>query len=310
MMTSKCFSLWLVNFFFYLTVGTIAYGAVPTVTISPPINHPLTTTSPFHPFQIEINQLTESSPVWTSFIEEDPVLAVFRVEKIYLKACMPRAFEVGARSESSLDARRVWEPFTADERKQVEACDRFPCKVKLNEKEVAALQATPQESRFKRYGELVDARVQEAQTSRIRNGYERKEAALDGWEWLRKKRDFRLPYGSEKRELVGRRLGLAKKSGYAEVRQIFEQVKWSGPGRSHLWIQDLYTDHYFDSWSEEVDFLCTGADEGVLTQTVVIELDLLKNTDFLSRMMKGKIRHGVREETLRLLKDRRLAWFK
>src|SRR5206468_3927654 len=61
-----------------------------------------------------------------------------------------------------------------------------------------------------------------------------------------------------------------------------------------LWIRDVYTDHYFDSWGEWAQVRCE-SDGIYLLQALLVDFDLLKKGDIFSGMMKGKMRSTFEE---------------
>lgn len=62
-----------------------------------------------------------------------------------------------------------------------------------------------------------------------------------------------------------------------------------------LWVRDAYTDHYFDSWGEWHRVSCHSGSVH-LVQALVLELDLLKKNDLLSRIGRGKMKSAVRSQ--------------
>ena len=294
-------------------------GASPAVSASPsstplpaPSPSPSGVVSPVAPFSSPFQAKLGADERWTGYAEADPLLAVYSVTRITFpkKNCNAAIAPLAGQTIGSPAGLASWGEYPEKELETIVGCTSFPCKVKLNAAEVAKLAPEPKANRKAKYLALVEARAHESMKTGKRLGYERPEPAADGWAFIRANADFHLEAPTTAGELTGRRLDLAKKmGGYLEVRELLDERTLTTPTRFHRWMQDVYTDHYFDGWSEEIDFFCASEGEGIFTQTAVVEIDLLKNDDFFSKMMKPKLRHGVRENVLRMMRDRETAWF-
>jgi hypothetical protein len=74
--------------------------------------------------------------------------------------------------------------------------------------------------------------------------------------------------------------------------------------QASLWLRDVYTDHYFDSWGEWANIRCLPEKKEVdVTLALSIELDMLKKTDFFSSLAKGSMRDSVRTLSIDYLND-------
>lgn len=258
-------------------------------------------------------------------IEEDPLFIAVRSEKLNFtqKKCEDVRKSLNSKNineeikslelkEGALNTNALFTSLNSDEIKMIEGCDHFPCKVKLNENEFNSLKTTPINNRLNRYRELVKQRVSEAHLSNVRKQYEEPLVVTDGMKALKKWADFKLldsDFDRTSSEFKMRELTLGHKNGYSVVRQILKVKKVDRIGQFHLTIESLYTDHYFDGWVEEIDFLCVSENSGVFSQSILIENDLLKSKDLFSRMMRPKLRHGIREAITKLLKKRQMEWF-
>jgi hypothetical protein len=111
----------------------------------------------------------------------------------------------------------------------------------------------------------------------------------------------------EKIELRVRKVDLSPGRVRA-VRQVIDQRSAVSADRTEatLWRRDVYTDHYFDSWGEWADVRCDqAAGTATVTLAVLLELDLMKKTDLMSKLMRSKMR-GATEDNGAVYLDR---WF-
>ncbi len=249
----------------------------------------------------DLSEKVKTDAVWSRYESDDShLLFTVRVEKISIPD--------GKKCSDVLDRARAyafgkplfqgWEPYESKELKTISGCSGFPCKVKLNEPESLSLAAKAEDDRYAHYLSLVKSRVDQAQKDGRRRGYDLTDDAVDAWAWLKKRVDeaSRLdPPASG--EVVSRRLEFAKRGGYLEIRQVLDVRKKRDGARLHIWVQDLYTDHYFDGWAEEYDLRCASESSLIYSQFLPVEFDLLKNTDFFSRMMRPKMRTSVRDQS-------------
>ncbi len=189
-----------------------------------------------------------------------------------------------------------WSPFTEDEQELLQECEAQPCKVKLSGAEVEDLQHKVPADRMARYQELIQARVQAYLASRERKSYEYVGGIRDPWaEWIERK-------WLNEGDVTGapvlslRKLDFLSSQARA-IRQVLD-VRKSQSARTFLFFnRDLYTDHYFDSWGEGMKLVCRpGAGDITFEAMQWVEFDLLKSTDFLSRISRPKMRQTIQEQ--------------
>lgn len=249
----------------------------------------------------DLAEKVKSEPVWSRFESDDErLLFLVRVQKVAIpdgKKCS----EVLDRAQAYSFGKPLfqgWEPYESKELKTITGCSGFPCKVKLNEPESLSLAGKNENDRYAHYIALVKARVEQAQKDGRRRGYDLSDDAVDAWAWLKKRIDEPSHWAPPASgDVVSRRLEFAKRGGYLEIRQVLDVRKKREGSRLHIWVQDLYTDHYFDGWAEEYDLQCASDSSLVYSQFLPVEFDLLKNTDFFSRMMRPKMRTSVRDQS-------------
>jgi hypothetical protein len=197
----------------------------------------------------------------------------------------------------------VWDGFS-DDLDAVEDCDEFPCKVKLDEAETLAVAAKPEKARLAEVLKFVDARVRDYSKTLRRKGYDLPEDPVDPWKVFASY-GHTLPSAFEKSKptFFARKLKFGERN-YRPLRQIFDERVFLEKDRVVRIARDIYTSHYFDGWGEWVEARCSKDGKTVyLLQDFLMEFDLLKNTDFLSRIARPKMRQGVDQESLRLQKE-------
>jgi len=80
------------------------------------------------------------------------------------------------------------------------------------------------------------------------------------------------------------------------VRQVLDRRFASSPDEAVVWLRDAYSAHYFDSWGEWIDLSCDPKSRSlVLVQVLLVELDLMKDTDIFSKLGRGKMKSAVEE---------------
>lgn len=267
-------------------------------------------------------ELVKKSNPWHGFADEGPVLTVLRVQKVPTVQGNPSCgnwVEAAARddnatgkgigaSTSSWDAStREWQPWAEDELEAVTGCSKMPCQVKLNEFETAQMSAVSEALRPKKFHSLVQERVQRYQKSQERKEYEFRGDPVDPWKVF-EKLGLKSPQAMQaKAELRVRKVVLAP-GRVRSVRQVVDSRFSASPDRRNatLWRRDVYTDHYFDSWGEWLDVRCDPEQGSVwITQAILLELDLMKKTDVMSKLMRSKMR-GATEDNGAVYLDR---WF-
>jgi hypothetical protein len=71
-----------------------------------------------------------------------------------------------------------------------------------------------------------------------------------------------------------------------------------------LFSQDLYSSHFFDGWADIVSLSCDRVDSQLgVTQSLVVDFDLLKNTDLLSSIAKPQMRDAIRTQGMLTLEE-------
>ena len=202
-----------------------------------------------------------------------------------------------------------WDDFK-DDLDAVEGCDEFPCKIKFNEPESLAIAAKPKAGRLAETLNQVDGRVAEyAKTSR-RRGYDLPEDAIDPWKEFAAHGHVLPPaFAKSKPSYFARKLKFGE-GNYRPLRQIFDERTFAEKGRLVRIARDVYTAHYFDGWGEWLEARCSKDGKTLyLLQDLLMEFDLLKNTDFFSRIARPKMRQGVDQESLRYQKAQSDALF-
>ncbi|MBC7386317.1 MAG: hypothetical protein H7301_09195 [Cryobacterium sp.] len=246
------------------------------------------------------------------FQSEGPMLRSIRVSKHVLRAgetCdtalakvknhpigVPFAF-------GSPDRFRGWEKFS-DDVDAVEGCSDFPCKVKFNEVETLLISAKPKEVRLAEVENQVEKRMQDYVKTSHRGGYDLPEDPVDPWKVFVTKGHV-LPAGFEKSKpsFYTRKLKFGEGS-YRPLRQMFDERVFTQKGKVVRVARDVYTAHYFDGWGEWLEARCSdNGKEIFILQDLLMEFDLLKNTDFFSRIARPKMRQGVDQESVKYQKS-------
>lgn len=185
----------------------------------------------------------------------------------------------------------------------VEKCGGFPCKIKFNEPESLAIAAKPKEERLKEVLNQVEGRIRAYEKSAHRGGYDLPEDPVDPWKHF-------VSLGNEippailkmKPSFFARKLRFGEGS-YRPLRQVFDERTFEEKGRIVRIARDTYTSHYFDGWGEWLEARCSSnGKELFILQDLLMEFDLLKNTDLFSRIARPKMRQGVEQESLKYQK--------
>jgi hypothetical protein len=256
-----------------------------------------------------VSSLTQAKNPWHGFYAEDPILWVIRAQKVESADCKswiqalladaPKgALEMKGESESSLtQAWKAWGPWDEDDLNAVNECDDFPCAVKLDEVEVKKLSSVSNELRHKRFFDVVLNRVTHYLKTQERKAYEFPGDPVDPWKLLEKK-GYHAQNPPHSPNIWLRKLDFAPDK-IRPIRQALDYRKVKNPSGTEatVWVRDVYTDHYFDSWGEWVHVSCQGPKNKTVyvSQALIVELDLLKKTDLISKMMRGKMRNAIQE---------------
>jgi len=257
--------------------------------------------------------LQKSNPSY-EFVDQSPVLfsVLFqRFSKIdsFDKSCeaaiqaLSGSLPINALPESATTetsnwspAWGAWLPWTEEEKELVTECESQPCKIKLGGGEVEELQRKPASERLDQYAEILRARIRNYLATRERRPYEYVGGIRDPWaEWIERKwlneGDF-----SAAPVLTLRKLDFLSNQA-RHIRQIIDARKTQSARTFLFFNRDLYTDHYFDSWGEGVKLVCRPSQGDITIETIQwVEFDLLKSTDFLSRISRPKMRQTIQEQ--------------
>jgi hypothetical protein len=266
-----------------------------------------------------IAEKTAGPEAWHGFHADGPVLTLVRAQSVGDAACdgwfaalggQPDGVEfvAGAGEGGWGAAFRAWEPWIDEDREAIRECDELPCDVKLDGTETAAMAAVADDARHERFLGLVRGRLERYARTQERREYEFKGDPIDPWSWL-ETRGFPNPQAGKPAapSWVSRRLDFAPGRMRA-VRQILDRRvalpppprkparAATGPLTADLWVRDVYTAHYFDGWGERVHLSCDPAARRLLAvHALVLEFDLLKKTDLISRLARPRMRHAIEE---------------
>jgi hypothetical protein len=261
---------------------------------------------PFGP----VSDLVKNGKPWHGFHDDGPVLVMTRAEKVpspvvckdWIDALVADSIghDLGAASKLQYEAATAdWTPWRSEETEGIETCDKLPCDVKLDAAETAEMAAAPRGARKAKYLELILERVRRYQKTGVRKEYEFPGDPVDPWalfETLGLKSPLPIPAANGPKSRLELRRVEFFPGRVKTMHQILDtRVAESADGQeATLWRRDAYTDHYFDSWGEWADVGCDASGVTV-TQAVMLELDLMKKTDVLSKMMRSKMR-GAAED--------------
>jgi hypothetical protein len=251
--------------------------------------------------------LTRLSNPWHGFLPRDPVLWVVRIQDVpagncnqWLQAIASAApgerLELG--DTRSIQLEKSWGPWDEDDINAIKDCDDFPCAVKLNSVEASKLSSSSVEGRQKKYFSVVGERVAQYLRTQERKEYEFSGNPVDPWALLEKHGFVSKSTKPPQPLLYSRKLDFG--SGKVQpIRQVLDwRVAKAPSGREvTTWMRDAYTDHYFDSWGEWTHFSCSSSKSKTSTviQVLIVELDLLKKTDLISKIMRGKMKSAIEE---------------
>ena len=273
-----------------------------------------------------VAELIQPDSPWYGFDSDEAALLVVRIEKLAPLECrkwlpalvdtLPEGWQeikVPNGKPGSPETKeflksfmRGWEPWKPEELAGIRDCDDLPCSVKFNKNEIALLGASSKEERFAKFRDLVFQRVTNYQSSDLRDEFEFPGELLDPWDYLEKR-----GYVSPMKRPAEKHLGLRKldlSSGEAKIiRQFLDRraVRNTDDTQATVWVRDAYNDHYFDSWGEWSHVVCNPQLRAAasleaplgnyIIQALMIELDLLKKTDLISKLMRGKMRSAFKD---------------
>lgn len=253
-----------------------------------------------------VPELVRDRNPWHGFDADGPVLTVVRIQEFQTDSCESwiRALLSdlpGAEGSLKPGSFSDWTPWSAQDLDSVVSCKKFPCEVKLNSAETSQLAKKSDKDRLKEFQSLILTRISHYMKTEERKSSEFPGDPIHPWKHFEK-----LGFASSQKRpkapvLYLRKLDFAPRKTRV-LRQILDRRsassgKLPSEREATVWLRDVYTDHYFDSWGEWTHLKCKGASgkEVLLVQSLVVELDLLKKTDLYSRMMRGKMRSVIRE---------------
>jgi hypothetical protein len=257
------------------------------------------------PFGAVQQRLAEENP-WRGNADDASIMVLVRAERSAQGACRPwlRAVSeegLGTRIEPEdshqqwLAAFQSWQPWDRNDLETVSDCDDFPCAVKLNRPETRAMAAAAEESRLGRFEELIRSRVQRYEASGPEE-YEFEEGPKDPWAYLDENGYRPLELKRPPRGTLWARKFNLDPGRMRTLHQILEARFASSATEAARWTRAAYTDHYFEAWGEWTELKCGEKGQGfTLVQALIVDFDLLKKKDLLSRVARGKMRSEIRE---------------
>jgi hypothetical protein len=274
----------------------------------------------------QVSSLVGDHNPWHAFKSDDPIVTVFRAQKVPISPGHPgceawvgalqaeapgRGLPFGAKlTEAEWEdvAESAWKPWREDDARAVLECEEAPCDVKLSPAEASKLKSAKGMQRMLKYLSVIYARVSHYKKTGERKEYEFPGDPVDPWKTFEKlglQPELGMPATSELRV---RRVDLAP-GKVREIRQVLDRRGAVSTDRqeSAVWIRDAYSDHYFDGWGEFADVKCDSKNgSAIVTQSISLELDLMKKGDLISKMARGKMRGSMEDNGLIYLD----SWFK
>lgn len=274
-----------------------------------------------------VDELLNQSNPWRGSDFHVPLLVLMRIQKIegekvthctkWLEALkrFPAAERLaGVSSRTLLQEKswKGWEPWSEKDQLAITGCKAFPCDVKLNVIETNVLVQTEEAKRFKKFLHLVQIRLGHYEKTKERKEYEFPGDPIDPWShfekiglvaksqrpptpsYLLRRLDFASPDLLPVRQMLDRRFIFSrgkkyKKSGDSSLKGV-------------VWIRDVYTDHYFDSWGEWLHLRCSAHPKQVtVSHVLLLEIDELKKTGIISKLVQGRVLFAVRENGFKYL---------
>jgi len=197
----------------------------------------------------------------------------------------------------------AWQPWSKEDLEMIRSCVRSPCKVKLDPTELGELAASSPDSRYSKYLGILSTRANAYKTTLVRRGYEKAEPPIDAWSKLVEK-GAPISEPPPPVELWARKIDY-KAGPMKPVHQILDRRYLKQGNEAQLWVRDLYTDHYFDGWGERVYLACDPeSKDAFVIQALVLEFDLMRKTDFFSKLARPRMRAAVQELGYRYLDEK------
>jgi hypothetical protein len=256
-----------------------------------------------------VGSLLEKRNPFHGFQSDDPVLAGIRIERetatdcdVWVQAFINNTRSIKIGRPTSIVNQTQWSPWLPvekNEKEAIEECHEEPCSVKLNEAEVKQMAETPESQRYEKFLGLVIDRAEAYLKNGARSSYEYPGGITDPWKYFEEngyKSDLVMPKSAS--------LGLRKldfhNSRARPIRQLVDRRLAIAPDWTHatIWIRDIYTNHYFDSWGEWGNIACDPLKHEVtVTLAVNVEFDVLKNTGLFASISRGSARSSMQTTT-------------
>jgi hypothetical protein len=254
-----------------------------------------------------VNTLLEKSNPWRTFYDDGPVLAEIRVSREEATNCKAwesaffnntREIRLGKpHSPTPQTQWSTWFPMEDRENEAIEECQKQPCEIKFNDAEVAQMAAAPKSDRMNAFLSAVILRGDAYLKDGTRSSYEYAGGIGDPWKTFEKlglKSSQPMP---EKPNLGLRRMDFHNDRARV-IRQLLDRRVTSSKDQTQatLWVRDVYTNHYFDSWGEWGNFSCDPIKHEVtLTLAVTLEFDVLKNTGVIASVAKRSAKNSMKD---------------
>lgn len=195
----------------------------------------------------------------------------------------------------------AWEPWSGDELAKIQDCDHFPCAVKFDARETGKMKDTASKDRLPEFLKLVGERVDRYEKTQARSEYEFPGNPVDPWK-LFDDRGYRIsvprpePRAGALAGPVFLRVldfapGKIQKMHQVVDRRVAVSPIGSSGNEAAVWLRDVYTDHYFDSWGEYGEVSCD-PEQGLVyvIQSLIGEMDMLKKTGIVAAISRPKLR--------------------
>ena len=254
-----------------------------------------------------VNERVDEKNPWHGYMSDGPNLLTVRAQRVKLTSqasCeqwltglknFPTGSPVTFTSSMDTSLNQGWSPWSSSDSLMVTDCNRFPCKVKLDANEVGKIYTASNGDRKFIYLGLVGSRISAYAKTEERKAFEFPGRRTDPWSFFEKHGLKSNLTKSKAIQMVGRKLTFPSDK-LKPVRQVLDVRRAEGPLEATLWVRDIYNDHYFDGWGEWAHLECNAEKtELILVQGMFVELDLMKQTDLLSRMSRNRMRQAVEE---------------
>lgn len=262
---------------------------------------------PFGP----VEKLVSRQNPWSGFHASDKKAAdllVVRAEKIasgrcdsWLKATLSLSSALFGPVATEKSWAQVWESWKPWEEKDLDAirqCGKSPCKVKMSPGEGAEMGKIPESSREGKYLELILARVKSYEKSQHREASDYPDTPTDPWLYFKKMGLVTTLKSPKDSEIYSRKLEFGREKDLHPIHQILDRRIACAADKKEaiVWLRDVYSDHYFDSWGEWISTTCLVDGSVQVVQALFVEFDQLKKGDLFSRMLRGKMRSTIEEQ--------------